>query len=146
MHQICIEHAVVCVVRQIIPRCETTEFGVSLIVMWWIGTRLLRIFTNPIWALFPLVTYIHKQQKRRRDTYNIFGYTKKKNLEFWYFRGGDYLNYCVLVSDPTDVSEKTAPSISRLVWKVGKKCVRTINKSASGYKVPHPRIEQSLKN
>jgi len=57
------EHAAVCFVKQIIPRCEMREFGVSLIVVRWIGTRLLRIFTNPIWALSPLVTYSHRQQK-----------------------------------------------------------------------------------
>jgi len=56
--------------------------------------------------------YVQSQttKKYRRDTYQYLGYTKK-TLEFLCFHGGDYLNCCVLVSDPTDVSEKTAPSI-----------------------------------
>jgi hypothetical protein len=36
----------------------------------------------------------------------------KKTLEFLYFHVEDYLNNCVLVSDPTDVSDETAPPSS----------------------------------
>jgi len=81
-------HVVVCVVRQIIPRCEMREFGVSLIVVGWIGTRLLRIFTNPIWALSPHVTYSHRQQKNIEEILINILDTQKKLWNFYVFTVG----------------------------------------------------------